>query len=212
MSNYNDFIIDFPKRCYDLLKAFYRPAEESIKCEVTFMLAIAASGFLVAYERGQGNHPLEKSLKNQEAKKKELKELIDENIEKSSLWKYLKDWRFEKLETTEDISDGWPDSLGSMDKEKNVRFYLAILRNALAHGNIKTSPEYEYINGKRIKIIKDIVFISEIRDNKNKNRTGWKAISLTPSQFYDFLVEWFKLLSASKISQEMIFKELTDAA
>ena len=210
MSNYTDFIIDFPKRCHDLLESFYRQAAKN-KLEVTFMLAIAASGFLFAFERGQENHPLEDSCENQEAKKK-LKKLLDENIEKSPLWEYLQEWQFKKLETTGDIPSGWPDSLGIMDKVKNLKFYLTILRNALAHGNIKTSSEYECINGKRIGIIKDIVFISEIRDDKNKNHAGWKAISLTPIQFYNFLVEWFKLLSESKISQEMIFKELTDAA
>ena len=56
MSNYSSFFAqDFAVRCHDLLRHFYRPAKAKDR-EVTLLLAVAAAGLVVPYERPQRDH------------------------------------------------------------------------------------------------------------------------------------------------------------
>jgi hypothetical protein len=50
MSNYNNFVQDFPKRCDELLCHFIKPASGRDR-EVTLMLAVASAGFVIPFER-----------------------------------------------------------------------------------------------------------------------------------------------------------------
>jgi len=53
MSNYNNFVSDFPGRCAELLKEYERSARLR-KREVTLMLCIAMPSIVVPLERLKG--------------------------------------------------------------------------------------------------------------------------------------------------------------
>jgi hypothetical protein len=56
MSNYSDFIKDFPNRCNELLKCFEKLSPIPNR-EVTLMLCMATAGFGIPFERIRPNKP-----------------------------------------------------------------------------------------------------------------------------------------------------------
>jgi hypothetical protein len=58
MSEYKDFVRDFPLRCHDLLKKF-EPGAKLRDREVMLLLAVASAGLVVPYEglRPERPHP-----------------------------------------------------------------------------------------------------------------------------------------------------------
>jgi hypothetical protein len=65
MSEYENFIQDFPNRCSDILRNFYGDAEKlNGGREITLMLMTASSGFIVPYEQLRYRNPGEEHIAN----------------------------------------------------------------------------------------------------------------------------------------------------
>ena len=71
------------------------------------------------------------------------------------------------------------------------------MRNALAHGNIRTYPD-------RVNQIKTLVFVvwsrnySEKDDEKKYNKSKYDMIAVSPKDFHDFLKDWLSFLKGLK--------------
>src|SRR5438093_5745376 len=94
MSNYKNFVSDFPDRCADLLRNFSASARHRNR-EVTLMLSIATSSIIVPLERLDGpkngpkgywpGHPSH-DWERFQAAKASLDELLDKPFIGSPLW------------------------------------------------------------------------------------------------------------------------------
>jgi hypothetical protein len=84
--------------------------------------------------------------------------------------------------------DGWfpPKSLKSISQDKVVSSMLALIRNALAHGNIFSSGSP----------IDRLIFVQK----RDANST-FEVLSVSPSDFGDFVRGWVKFLSDSNMPE-----------
>lgn len=194
MSEYVNFIQDFPKRCHTLLTRNYEECRNT-NTEVTLMLTIATSGFIIPYNRlAESDHPSGDAKDFTEAKT-QFNRFGGQNFLNSSLvssranssWGYREDLTLpdSKKIVWEKLLQG-PSTIST----KPVAAILAHFRNALAHGNIFT-----YENP-----IESLLFLSQ--DKQNNEWTGmYNMISVSTQDFHYFLIHWFDFLSTLKMPE-----------
>jgi len=140
MSAYKNFVQDFPTRCKSLLDMFDSQAARGNR-EVTLLLAVATPSLIVPFERlHKEAHPSRDDQRFAEASATLGAELSSQ-CDASRLWQQFKesDWRYKKLGTLRGDPDAWGlDSDTKGIGAKQTKTILAILRNALAHGNVWT--------------------------------------------------------------------------
>lgn len=204
MSNYRNFVSDFPKRCDDLLRHFFNEANVR-DLDVTLMLTVATAGFVVPFERlsacrearPQTCPHCEKELPTRPpvmhpardraryaAAAQEFDELLKRPFSGSSLGKESApdEWFFAReVEAEGQDPDGWPDLRNPkpVSREKSAGSILKHVRNALAHGNVFT-------RGSPINLI---VLLS-----KADGASKYAMLAVTPAAFRHFLHNWFKFL------------------
>lgn len=181
MSAFHDYIVDFPKRGLDILKHF-EPHAKRMDREVTLMLMVASSSFLVPRERLEIPHPSQDSTRFAKFRK-ELNKRWDE----SPLFKNLSEWLHGTVKNFGNGPDAWPTPTEKVC-EKNVEHILGIIRNALAHGNLFTegSPIHTltFYSAKR-KMLKNCQY--EV--------IGYRFLKIPVDDFKQFLLNWFDLLN-----------------
>jgi len=204
MSNYKDFVSDFPNRCSDLLRRFYKPAKYSDR-EVTLLLTIATSGLVVPFERLKPNKegdlsPFFSDPDRHNSASKTLSELMSTKFLGSRLAGSTSTWiYFNRKVEHDDMPDQWEDLRLPQQKisnQKTCGSVLKLLRNALAHGNIFSTG---------IKI-NQLIFLSrldwneektecmeDLKHSREQGRFGVLAVS--PDDFHQFLLNWFDFLS-----------------
>lgn len=194
MSNYENFVSDFPQRCGDLLTAFVGQAKRCNR-EVTLMLSVATSGLVIPYERlrSGASHPSRDQDKFKEVANR-LTEALDRPFLSSELWDDASgSWIFSKQvdDPCEEL-DFWPELLQpkSMTEEKGATSVIEHLRNALAHGNIFTQGDP----------IERIVFLSRVCHGSDK----YKMLAVHPNDFLRFLEKWFSVLSRLRIPSGLV--------
>jgi hypothetical protein len=206
MSQYADFVQDFPKRCHDIL-SFSQGQSVAKGREVTLSLMVASSAFLVPFERlrsgGRNEHPAKDHNKFPEAANK-LNQLFERKFVGSEVWPYdVSSWTSGKLASIEGEVDGWAElrKPKAISPDKQVRSVLGILRNALAHGNIYT---------KGGSIIEALIFVSAIEGDGKY--IGYRYTQVSPVDFRRLLLCWFKFLSTFDITPEVAFRAVSEAA
>jgi len=206
MSQYKDFIQDFPKRCQEILTFSHGQAVARGR-EVTLSLMVASSAFLVPYERlrsnGRYEHPAKDRNKFPEAANK-LNQLFEQKFIGSEVWPYdVSSWSSGELKSIEGEVENWRELRNpkSISPNKQVKSVLGILRKALGHGNIYTRGG---------SIIETLVFVSAIEDSGKF--IGYRYIQMSPVDFRRFLLCWFKFLSDFNIAQEAAFRAVSEAA
>src|SRR5271166_3457918 len=203
MTEYKNFIQDFPRRCRDILDIAGKPALPRGR-EVTLAIMVASAGFVVPYERLTPGHPSEDSKRFVGAAEK-LKSLLDQAFMSSVLSNKMSSaWYEGKVGSVNGDPDSW-DGLQKrkpFSKEKRVRATLKVIRNGLAHGNIFTFGNP----------IQAIIFF----EKKNFNEVGvvrdYSFVYVAPRDFCQFLENWFHFLNDVRIPQEVAFEILKDAA
>ena len=192
MTAYHDYYDDFPGRCIELLKHFEPEAKERGKekgqgGEVTLLLMAASSAFPIPYEQMLRNP---QSNFNKERNKKWSNSLLSEGME---------EWLLGFIEAKDfgDEPNSWPSATVRVG-EKNVSEVLAVIRNALAHGNLfadgNPSTEDSQIRSLRL--------YSEKRESEKCERcrqpvysvTGYKYLDIPVCGFKQFLSNWVTLL------------------
>jgi len=207
MTEYKNFIEDFPSRCRNILHLAGRPAL-SRGCEVTLILMVASAGLVVPYERlkpdrGCGAHPSGDTKTFADAAEK-LKSLLDEPFISSVLWSGPSStWFHGKLVSLNGHPESWEglQKRKPLSREKKVGTVVKIIRNALAHANICTFKDP----------IEAIIFINSNLNGDHQAR-DYSFIYVVPKDFQKFLENWFDFLKDFHIPQEAAFEVLKDAA
>jgi len=196
MSNYTNYIKDFPSRCQDILKR-YEKQSNLLGREVTLMLAIATSGFIIPLERlkpgSEHSHPSRDRDKHRDAQK-EFDKLWDSKFCGSRIWgKDPGSWKCGILESIEGIPDSWEElnkNPKTISPDKTVRNTFKTMRNALAHGNILT----------RGNPIDAIIFLSQ----RCEESSEYNYISVSPQDFRKFLNNWFNFFGTLTVRDDVI--------
>jgi hypothetical protein len=214
MSDYKDFIRDFPSRCEKLLNRIEREHRFD-DLTVTGLLMVASSAVNIPYERlrppsdERKAHPSGDYEKYAEAAQ-QFKQLSDSNFVGSCLCPSNIDgnWRLVTTKSVQGPPDAWDCSFKHISKEKKVSSVIAIIRNALAHGNIFTKSGTvgggELGRNSHAKI-REIVLVSvnQERDKKGDTIYGtvkdYTCISVTPAAFKQFLHGWFAFVKGLTI-------------
>ncbi|MCH7500187.1 MAG: hypothetical protein IH886_09285 [Nitrospinae bacterium] len=172
MTDYINFLKDFPDRCLKIWKQ-----EQAKDKEVTLSLMVASAGFVISFERL-------KSSEINPTDSKKFKELREEKFLKSELHpKKNAEWLLGEYYPKK----GDLDQCDDLNNKKKIKDHITVgdvlnlIRNALAHGAIHTRANPE----KRIELI---VFVSGSSETK-KNFIG-----VAPEEFSLFLENWFNFL------------------
>ena len=198
MTAYHNYYCDFPGRCIDILKHFEPEAKERGKeegqgGEVTLLLMAASSAFLIPYERMQSNHPSSDSEKRSSS----FDAALNTRWCKSLLSRDIGEWLYGSTKALDIEPASWPSPDESAG-EKNVSEVLAIIRNALAHGNL--FADGDPLTGDSQ--IQSLRLYSKKRENQrceNCNQsvgsvTGYKYLDIPVCGFKQFLFNWVGLL------------------
>ena len=204
MSQYTNFIHDFPSRCHDVLR-FSNERAWNRGREVTLSLMAASSAFVVPLERLDRSHFLKDAVLFSDVQKE-----LEGKLSKPFLGSIFFDekehsWTYDLIETdvVQSEIDSWEAIRNPhvMPETKDALSVLKNIRNALSHGNIHTLGE---------KKIERIVFVS--KKEKERVLVGYNCLSVSPSDFRRFLLNWFAFLSAEKIEQNIAYQALQEVA
>ena len=202
MTNYNNFVQDFPTRCCEIFDQYENDALSSGR-EVTLTLAMAASGFVVPYERlqpqeGEPPYP-DRGIYEQAAS--QFDDLLKEKFLGPRLWKEgVSSWSFGKLKSVAGGPGIWPelqDPCKPLGPCKKVNSILKHLRNALAHGNIFTFPKDD--PDKDDPDIELIIFLSR----PYMKSPEFNFLCVSPQDFQKFLRNWFVFINALNLPEEV---------
>lgn len=197
MSAYRDFTSDFPSRCLDILDNQMAWAKFRGR-DVTLLLMVASSAFLVPYERlrpdnqrpphpsGDNKRFAELSLKLEILfREKFIGSQLCTSLENS--WKYATD-----VKRIDGDIDTWflPASLRPVTKEKQISAMLVWIRNALAHGNIYTS-------GNPI----DKLILVQLDEPNNVKNSTCHVLSVNPEDFGRFVRGWIGFVGQSDVQE-----------
>jgi hypothetical protein len=207
MTEYKNFIKDFPRRCRDILDLAGKPALSRGR-EVTLALMVASAGLVVPYERlkpdgGFRNHPSGDNKTFADAAEK-LKSLLDKPFMSSVLWNETSStWHDGKVASVNGDPDSWEGlrKRQPFSKDKKVSTTLKVIRNALAHGNIFTFKNP----------IEALIFVIA-NFNDDKVTRDYSFVYVAPQEFRQFLENWFDFLNDFRIPQEAALEVLRDAA
>lgn len=195
MSVYRDFVRDFPERCLKLLQR----SERNFDLEVTQLLLVASSGFVIPRERLKDrNNTLEPDYRPKYRKGGELvanhpdvaeflelagtvHQELKRPVKESSFWpliqssaQYQERWRPSGVELV---------AVGEVPDNMTVEQLFDVLRNGLAHGNV-------FVKGDRNREIAALTFgQSTIRDSDE-----YKFVTFSVRDFRSLLRGWFALL------------------
>jgi len=203
MSNYNNFVSDFPGRCADLMKASDKIARFQ-KREVTLMLCVAMPSIIVPIERLKGpsmgpdgaqpGHPAGDWQRFEKAKS-DLEDLFKQCFRGSALWPEASSmaWSFGPVSDVSRALDVWdelsdPKPLGP---DKRARTVIKHVRNALAHGNVFTRGTPD---------IDQIILLSERSERSNT----FNFLAVAPRDFRAFLDNWHEFLRKIDLPIEVV--------
>jgi hypothetical protein len=197
MSNYRNFIQDFPTRCEEILTDYKDRACKNGR-EVTHMFAIASAAITIPFARLiEGKHPSRDKKNCQQAASK-FANLCDKYFLSSSLWgTSTKSWKsgLVKKDDIERDKEYWITNALSLRDDIKVLEVLNIIRNALAHGSIFTLPKND-------DQIENIILLS--KEKIGKKFTGdFNLLMVSAEDFNKLLVKWIDFLNNLKIPSEV---------
>lgn len=107
--------------------------------------------------------------------------------EMDNTWKVAKD-----VPSVEGDLDGWypPKTLKPVSKDKAVSSMLALIRNALAHGNIFTTGNP----------IESLIFVQR-RGGDDGGSSKFEVLSVSLADFGHFIREWVAFLRTSNLQE-----------
>lgn len=180
MSAYSNFVNGFASRSLELFDELKGDAE-AIELEVTFLISIATSSFVMTYERMKNKNPSSDYITFPQTKRN-LDNELNTSIKDSSL--FNEGWKFLEVSRIQGDPDSWLKEEDAVNiAEKNTNDIIDILRNALTHGSIWTK-------GKKINML---IFVS--RKDFNKHLGPFNVLCCSPQTFKDFVENWVKLLN-----------------
>lgn len=220
---YKDYITDFSDRAKKVLEKFSK-CDTNNELNVTALLSIATSAFVIPFERLKKEHPF-MDRKNFETIGKKIDDEQKENAKNSSLfsgesWKIITDTNKNFIDKN-DFNDELFKDIGVED----VQYIISIIRNALAHGNIKTGvvgntiEKLYFASRNNIKKCDDIALeefkaeeklttkkmqsiIRKMQTCKEREAT-YKILQCSVEDFKSFVCNWINLLiKAQEVSEK----------
>ena len=200
MTVYSPFYKDFPSRCLSLLNKYYDHAQMN-NMEVTLMVSIASSGFVIPFERI--NHEIYKKKKTHPYS--EYLDIVDKSFvsEFSDNKGLNSDWSISVNVTPRwDNINGWKgiSPYSKMEEKYTVSEILCVLRNALAHGSI-------FVEGDKDNIINNMFFVAT--PQKSGKGKYW-AVIVSPKDFRIFLDKWFDFISKLDFKFEEVKEDIEE--
>lgn len=211
MVMYNNYVSDFPNRCSELLEEFHFETRR-MGLEVTHLLSVAAIGLIMPYERlrrikeeSQTPHPSRDDLSYEEAVS-EYNDLLDEFFLSSPLWPDgASTWRKGKIrvfdEKVPDFARAFEEAEPMRPDVKVKTVIGAIMRNALAHGNIATRRAGLDIH--------DLMFLS-VDKERSAFRT-FRFVAVEPEDLRKFMMNYFKFLRHLDLGPERLVGKAPEA-
>jgi hypothetical protein len=196
------FVVEYPKRCLDLIKEL-EPIARQRKLVGSFSLLVAAAVFVIPYERMGSKHPLHKATRDVDLFSA-LKSLEKENFITAPFWNGNPPndaWRFSRIMTDANDTTGWKDEDGNHPMEANAKNslprrkadeVLRVIRNALAHGNIVYLNERGF--EQRDTKLQFLGFLSRYEEAKEASET-YRLVTTTEDEFLRFVKVWAKWVS-----------------
>lgn len=209
MSNYRDFVQDFPTRCRDVLLAFSECAGQQDR-EVTLLLMATTAGFIMPYERlSEGDTIKQPTLDRSRFAQasKELKGLLAKTIRESGLFDGPQEsWRGGPLQSASGMPDEWPECREpqSLSPDTLVADVVRPLRNALAHGNVFT-------RGNRTNQISELIFVCG-GTLRNGRQIPLRFVLTSPTDLRYFLDGWFKFVGDLGLPHHIVLELVDEAA
>ena len=192
MAQYENYLDDLAERCICILQDFWPEAEKQKK-EVTLLLMVATSAFVIPRERTLSGHSDSDAAFFEEDLSGSKKRELDTTWSKSSLFKDTGAWKYEFTKEFGEGPSSWPAADMNAEK-KNVSEVLAIIRNALAHGNL-------YTVGDPIRFLRLYSGKREKKCEKCKQPvgppSGYRYLDIPVCGFKQFLFNWLDLLRPS---------------
>lgn len=206
MSNYDNFISDFPERCGKLLDNLW-PRAKSRRLEVTHILTVATSSIIVPYARlirppsEDFPHPSRDRDRFLLASQS-FDQLLETRFLGSPVWikSDKHSWKFGRVQEVTGDPDSWPElrKPNSLSDQKKVKAVIKHLRNALAHGNIFTRGR---------PTIEKLVFLSQVAQRVYK----FNYLVVEPDDFRLFLEKWIEYLASIDMPTN-VAEEFAEAA
>lgn len=201
MTDYADFIRDFPTRCGEVLELRYEQSLSNGR-EITLLIMTAAAAFIVPYERLRSADKEHPSLDRRRfpSAAQNLDIALSKPFRKSPFHsESMGSWSVGRVRTAEP-----PVDLPPLTNQTQANQVFAIMRNALAHGNLWTRPG----NSKHITAL---AFLAEDKDH-NGSVIGYKYVYVSTEDLHKFLIEWFAFLKQQRIPGEVVAEALARAA
>ncbi len=217
MAEYENLTHDLPGRCLQALEAFL-PVAQIRNLDVTCILMVATTGFTIPYEvllKRDANDPSLALLRDAPDASVRLCDALSAPFVKSEFWPsgefslpasaskaYFESRRcsqashhvWRKGRVTWHESGNHPHMwkqwrTGILEDDVAASTVLAVIRNALAHGNIRTVGDP----------VEDIVFLSAKKATDLKQ--GYRYVSMHPCDLLGVLLRWFDFLKEHRISE-----------
>ena len=192
MTAYSDFIQDFPGRCIDILDKYIEGAKQTNR-EVTLMLVVASAALTIPFERLRDNDHIAGNVRTYKDASASFNKKVHEKF--STLQGQGKSWKCIESVDKKDFDKGIDSVVNGNPKDLpegyTIDKVLALVRNALAHGNIFTYPS----QAPQIEIM---VFISEKREDR-KPTGKYNGLLVSPDDFLIFLKWWVEFLKSLKL-------------
>lgn len=194
MTAYQNWFSDFPDRTNQVLEVLRTARGKALWREknVTILLMVACSGFVVSLERLDESRASETGPNDaQEATRiRGLMEWDSPSFSKSKYVRNVANWKMGHLDSISSEPHEWPvvKNQGALAESFSVKYVLKdVLRNALAHGTVWATPAHPHAT------ISELLFVS--RSKKYDPSAGYDYVSVTVEEFDHFLTTWLSRIS-----------------
>lgn len=194
MSNYRNFLEDYPTRCVQLLDRYQESAKTAKPngLEVTLLLAVATAVLTGTYDRLRVNKAGKRPVMADNKAQPDLVAQVRSRLQiRLDGWipeavARFHSWSADRCDPDPESWPSFPDG-GSHPTVQNV---LKTLRNALAHGQVRTMSS----NGD----ITEIVFLNSFKNEEDERQWAW--LELSPDKLESVVRGWVELIDQYKAS------------
>jgi hypothetical protein len=194
------FVVEYPERCLALLEML-EPMARTCRLVGSFSLLVAASAFVIPYERMQSRHPMHR--RDHDGDLDSALRRLDNNEQflGASFWNGASpgDWRFSRVIEHVENTHRWRDETGlhpmSPDAVNRIADckagkVLRVIRNALAHGNVV------YLNAAGFEVsgteVQFLAFLTRYEETEEQRRAAetYRLVVTREETFLRFVKAW----------------------
>ncbi len=198
------FVVEYPQRCLDLIRAL-EPTARRRDLVGSFSLLVAAAVFVIPYERMGSKSPLHDPDRDIDLFTG-LKSLEKVPFIEAPFWagKPPDAWRFSRIMANANDAAGWMDEGGHHPMEARAKNslpgrkageVLRVIRNALAHGNVVYLNEKGFEQrGTKLQFLGFLSRYEETEEQKAQAQT-YRLVTATEDEFLRFVKLWAKWVS-----------------